>query len=290
MGVCKHTAFSITPILTFPLAGGRDIPIQRLFSSSTIRLYTNNETISMRPVECFIDNQHILYDADALSETDTGIFDPGILQTRGVLTGSAPGRGTTWFFTHHGQPLVLRHYRRGGLIARLLQDCYVWTGLARTRAWREFNLLTHMVSAGLPVPPPVAVRVKRAGVCYRADLITRRILFTTPLAAALSTRGLDMSRWRTLGILLRKFHDAGVYHADLNAHNILLGKDNTVYLADFDKGELRPPAARWQQETLARLRRSLRKLQTAQQDFHYSEADWTALLDAYADGGGSTTR
>jgi hypothetical protein len=24
MGVCKHTEFSITPILTFPLAGGRN--------------------------------------------------------------------------------------------------------------------------------------------------------------------------------------------------------------------------------------------------------------------------
>ena len=239
----------------------------------------------MRPVECFIDNQHILYDADALSETDTGIFDPGILQARGVLTGSAPGRGTTWFFTHHGQPLVLRHYRRGGLIARLLQDCYVWTSLARTRAWREFKLLAHMLNAGLPVPQPVAVRVRRAGVCYRADLITRRILFTNSLAAALTTRGLDVSRWRTLGIVLRKFHDAGVYHADLNAHNILLSKDNTVYLADFDKGELRQPAARWQQETLARLHRSLRKLQTAQPVFHYSEADWTSLLDAYASSG-----
>ena len=241
----------------------------------------------MRPVECFIDNQHILYDADALSETDTGIFDPDILQARGLLTGSAPGRGTTWFFTHHGQPLVLRHYRRGGLIARLLQDCYVWTGLAHTRAWREFKLLAHMLNAGLPVPQPVAVRVMRAGVCYRADLITRRLPFTTSLASALTTRGLDVSRWRTLGIILRRFHDAGIYHADLNAHNILLGKDNTVYLADFDKGELRRSGARWQRKNIARLHRSLQKLKTRQADFHYDAADWASLLDAYASSGES---
>ncbi|MBI3775114.1 MAG: 3-deoxy-D-manno-octulosonic acid kinase [Gammaproteobacteria bacterium] len=235
----------------------------------------------MRPVECFIENQHILYDADALSETDTGIFDPGILQARGLLTGSAPGRGTTWFFVHHDQPLVLRHYRRGGLAAGLLHDRYVWTGLARTRAWREFHLLAHILNTGLPVPQPVAVRVLRAGPYYRADLITRRIMFTASLAAALTTRGLDVTRWRTLGITLRKFHDAGIYHADLNAHNILLGKDNSLYVADFDKGELREPAARWQQENLARLHRSLKKLKSAGPDFYFGEADWISLLDAY---------
>lgn len=235
----------------------------------------------MRPVEYFIDNQHILYDADTLSETDTGIFDPGMLKARGLLTGSAPGRGTTWFFALHDQPLVLRHYRRGGLVARLLQDRYMWTGLARTRAWREFRLLAYMVSIGLPVPQPVAVRVLRTGLYYRADLITRRIMFTTSLADALTKRGLDVTRWRTLGITLRKFHDAGIYHADLNAHNILLGKDHRVYVADFDKGERRKPAPRWQQENIERLHRSLRKLQILHTDFHYSEADWVSLLDAY---------
>ena len=32
MGVCKYTVFSITPILTFPLAGGRDASFASLNS------------------------------------------------------------------------------------------------------------------------------------------------------------------------------------------------------------------------------------------------------------------
>lgn len=227
-------------------------------------------------------SQHILYDADALREAEPWLFDRDELQRRGLLTGLARGRGTTWFYAHDELALVLRHYHRGGAVARVLFDRYLWTGLKRTRAWREFALLAHMHAHDLPVPQPIATRIVRHGLWYRADLITRRILFTESLAEKLTHNGLDASRWRGIGICIHRFHAAGVYHADLNAHNILLGKENTVYLADFDKSELRTPDERWKQDNLARLQRSLRKLQKTNKEFYFSDADWTLLFDAYA--------
>jgi 3-deoxy-D-manno-octulosonic acid kinase len=225
--------------------------------------------------------QHILYDADVLREAEPWLFDRDELQRRGVLTGLARGRGTTWFYAHDELALVLRHYRRGGAVARLLLDRYLWTSLKRTRAWREWALLAHMYARELPVPQPVAARVVRRGLIYRADLITRRLLFTEPLAEKLMVNGLDASRWRGIGICIRRFHNAGIYHADLNAHNILLGKENAVYLADFDKGELRKHDRKWKEENLERLKRSLLKLKKANPGFGFSDADWTLLVDAY---------
>jgi 3-deoxy-D-manno-octulosonic acid kinase len=58
---------------------------------------------------------------------------------------------------------------------------------------------------------------------------------------------------------LRRFHEHGVQHADLNAHNVLLGRDGGVHLLDFDRGRLRERGA-WEDTVLARLHRSLVKV------------------------------
>ena len=85
------------------------------------------------------------------------------------------GRGAAWFIDHGAGQWVLRHYRRGGFVARLSQDRYLWTGEARVRAFAEYRLLADLAARGLPVPEPVAARYERRGPWYRCDLITRRI-------------------------------------------------------------------------------------------------------------------
>jgi len=69
--------------------------------------------------------------------------------------------------------------------------------------------------------------------------------------------------WLAAGRCIRRFHDAGVQHADLNAHNVMLGEDGEVWLLDFDRGRLRRPG-RWQGRVIARLARSLSKLSSGQ--------------------------
>lgn len=233
----------------------------------------------MRAVTTASDGGAILYDADVLRKIDAAFFEPQAWRAGGALVGEAPGRGATWFVRHATGELALRHYRRGGMLGPWLGDRYLWLGLARTRAFREWHLLAELWRRGLPVPQPVAARVRRRGLRYTADLVTRRLPATESLAQRLQRRALPRAGWDAIGSCLRRFHAAGVWHADLNAHNILLDGER-VFLLDFDRGRLRPPGG-WGLDNLARLRRSLDKLARIQAGFHFANHDWAALLAGY---------
>ena len=215
----------------------------------------------------------ILYDATLLDHADDSLFEP-------PADAPAPegGRGGARIIRHGDGEWVLRHYRRGGLPGRFVRDLYLWTGIEATRPWREWRLLHTLYKEGLPVPRPLAARVARRGFIYRGDLVTARIPKARSLAALLG----DPRRlpWDVVGRTLHRFHEAGVWHADLNAHNILLDESGGVHLIDFDRGERRRPEAGWQRANLARLRRSFDKLTGG-----FDAEAWSALLDAYRSGG-----
>ena len=86
--------------------------------------------------------------------------------------------------------------------------------------------------------------------------------------------------WIAIGRCIRRFHDCGVCHADLNAHNILLGEGDAVYLIDFDRGAP-AKAGMWRDANLVRLRRSLEKVTYGLPAERFTEADWHGLLDGY---------
>ena len=82
-------------------------------------------------------------------------------------------------------------------------------------------------------------------------------------------------------LILHIFHEKGVYHADLTAHNILLDLNHGVYLVDFDRGAFRKPGS-WCQENLDRLKRSLRKV-AAETGTDLRESDWQRLKFGYGE-------
>jgi 3-deoxy-D-manno-octulosonic acid kinase len=221
----------------------------------------------------------MLYDGSRVSNLSAGWFDPQFWRARGELEGAARGRGTTHFVSSAGRRYVLRHYRRGGLLARLLGDRYLWRGAHSTRPFEEWQLTYRLHRAGLPVPAPLAARYRQHGLTYSGDLLTERLPSVGSLAQCLCTGALSVLTWIAIGRCVRRFHDLGVCHADLNAHNVLLSEDE-VYLIDFDRCRLRPPGL-WCDANLARLRRSLEKVTWSLPPERFGEADWHGLLDGY---------
>ena len=225
----------------------------------------------------------MLYDASRLSNADESLFDVRFWLTAAATARTPGGRGAALFIEHVGQAWVLRHYRRGGFIAKLTVDRYFWTGEKRTRPFREWRLLFELHRAGLPVPAPIAARYVRSGLSYSGDLITERINGAQPLSALLTTARLPVGSWRAIGHCIRRLHDAAVWHADLNAHNILIDEAGCVSLVDFDRARRRA-SGRWRAANLARLERSLRKICRDLPPDRFAPSDWEALRVAYASG------
>lgn len=223
----------------------------------------------------------MLYDASRMDQPGLDVFEREYWRGRGALEEVAGGRGTIAFIHDAGRRWVLRHYRRGGFVARFLDDAYFYTGGARTRAHAEFRLLRRLRDWNLPVPAPVAARYVRAGLAYRADLITEELPTRLTLARALESGPLEPATWRDIGRCIAGLHARGVQHADLNAHNLLLGSGGEVYVLDFDRGRIRERGA-WEQRVLARLRRSLDKVTRDLPAGRFGDVQWRTLLGGVA--------
>lgn len=223
----------------------------------------------------------ILYDADAVPSVVHAWFDAVYWQHGDEVARPVGGRGSAWFIDTPAGPALLRHYRRGGMVADVLGDRYLWTGRDTTRSFSEFRLLAWMREHALPVPAPLAARCVRSGIRYTADLITQSIDATQTLAECLHDGSLDADLARRSGGLIATFHAHGVWHADLNAGNILVTAD-ALYLIDFDRGRLRQPARAWQQANLSRLQRSLYKLGAARDgEDQFRSRIWQPLMAGY---------
>jgi 3-deoxy-D-manno-octulosonic acid kinase len=192
---------------------------------------------------------------NAQQDASEALFDPDHWAARGELTAVSGGRGSAWFVGSAAHAWVLRHYLRGGLMARISQDRYWWSAEDRVRSFSEWRLLLDLSQRGLSVPKPVAAFYRRERWTYHCDLITQRISQAQPLSAALKATPLAATMWREVGAAVARLHGHGVDHADLNAHNILLDGNGIVSVVDFDRGQLRTPGGAWTLGNLARLQR-----------------------------------
>ncbi len=212
----------------------------------------------------------ILFDSAVLANPTPAWFDPAS-PALGAVSVAAGGRAAAWFVTIEGRAAVLRRYRRGGLVARFVRETYFWRGEDSTRAFAEFDLMRKLWQAGSPVPRPLAAAVWRSGLTYRAAILTERIADAVPLA---DTQ--DPAVWREAGVVIAGMHRLGVWHADLNVYNVLVGAGARVWLIDFDRGRIGRLTAVQREDNLARMLRSVRKVAP-----RLEATCWSALVQGY---------
>jgi 3-deoxy-D-manno-octulosonic acid kinase len=238
----------------------------------------------MKPVIHMEQSLAIVYDADMMDAPGVDYFSVDFWKSKQALSGEAVGRGSAWFVETPCGPVVLRQYLRGGWVAAISRQSYFFTTVSRSRPFREYHLLATLYEQGLPVPRPVAALCQFHGVISTGAIMTACISSAQTLADIIAGDSGGSGRfaglWARVGKCIRRFHDAGVWHADLNARNILLDDELQVFLVDFDRARITPGKAVDGQGNLKRLRRSLAKLWPTG-NLAQLQTTWTQLKTGY---------
>jgi 3-deoxy-D-manno-octulosonic acid kinase len=193
------------------------------------------------------------------------------------------GRGATYAIALGGVPAVVRHARRGGLLGPLLADRYG----GAPRYLRELTWSRRLAGAGIPTPPFLAGVAYAAGLTHRADVATERVpgldLTGHLFADVPLTPDARDAIWRAVGHLVRRLHDAGWVHPDLQLRNVLVGgTPPRAWLLDVEAvREGRSAAAR--HRNLGRFYRSWSKWNRLWGP-RIDADDWTSFQTGYAEG------
>ncbi len=173
------------------------------------------------------------------------------------------GRGNAPSLPLGTTSVVLRRYRHGGLLGWLSGALY----LGPERALSELRTTARAEASGAPVPHVVCLALwPVAGPLWSALIGTVEERDARDLLEALegadepgTRRGLA----RQVGRALRKLHDAGLEHRDLQLRNILaVGPGRRIVVVDLDKATFHaagPVPARRRADNLGRLFRSIVK-------------------------------
>jgi len=155
-----------------------------------------------------------------------------------------------------GGALLLKKYRHGGLLRGVLPDVFAGSG----RMLRDLAASERARSQGIPCAAVAGlILVRRAGPLWTGYLLTDEIAGARTLDEALAAGDagtLAAEAVRTV----RRLHDAGVLHRDLNLKNLLV-RNGEIFVIDLDGARLADsptPARRF--ANLSRLDRSYEKL------------------------------
>lgn len=172
-----------------------------------------------------------------------GILLPDSFVDRLFTLGTAErGTGRGSILRHHlpsGEYYVLRPYRRGGMMQNLTKENFFTLPPGAMRPMIELEILSHLYDKGVSVPKPLfaTVQYRVLGLAYSCSIATEDI----PDAVNLLDKIPSLSPDRAEEIIESVGKEAGralafgIFHRDLHVGNVLLRKDGTIVLIDFDK-------------------------------------------------------
>ena len=178
---------------------------------------------------------------------------------------------------------IKKHYIRKGLMT-FLGDKYITPlfGLANTRSYSEFKILNFLHKHNFNTCKPIIGWLNfQNPFIYRASLIVERFEEVITLSDHLQNNA-DEKLFYNLGQQISSMHKLGVYHGDLNAHNILIETKDVfnINIIDFDKSLIGVNCKLFpglMSNNLSRLRQSLVKLGYTDHLNKY----WDVLMKGY---------
>lgn len=202
----------------------------------------------------------VLRDGFADTLLEAGIHDPQGLVTRSPSALVGRGRLARIDLGPAGRAIV-RPLLRGGLLGKLVRR----VSLDPWRALSELRVSTEAAARGAIVLDVLAAISRPGAIGWQHGLVTREVEGAVDLAAALRAWPEGPARWRALraaGTAIRRLHDAGVDHVDLNLKNVLLDPRGKALVIDLDRCRLGPDPATFdvRARNLIRLLRSWTKL------------------------------
>ena len=134
--------------------------------------------------------------------------------------------------------VVIKYYRRGGAIRRLIKKHYLRCGKRRCQI--EFELLQQVRSLGINAPEPVAFAY-RGRLFYQCWLVTRKIQDHQTLVQ-ISRSNEEQARMAMKAVVkqVSMLIKNKILHVDLHPGNVIVDNQNQIYLLDFDKGGIFP--------------------------------------------------
>lgn len=130
-------------------------------------------------------------------------------------------------------PIVVKPYMRGGLI-RHISRRHHFRG-SQSRAEAEFRMLQSLRENDFPVPEPL-------GWAEQGRLWVQTWLFMAEISDAQTLAAISRSDTKraiallaATGDLVDRLCDLKIHHVDLHPGNVLVDKDDNVFLIDFDK-------------------------------------------------------
>jgi len=155
-------------------------------------------------------------------------------------------------------PVIVKHYRRGGVLGHFVRRTYLKWGITRCQV--EYSHLKNARNSGISVPEPIACAYK-GHLFYQAWLITREITNQQSLASLSSQdeKRTEAAQKKLIDQIVNLI-DNRIYHIDLHPGNVLVDSENRIFIIDFDKAHYyRKGKTNLQRKYIQRWNRAVKK-------------------------------